>query len=71
MPYREPLHIIELVTSICALPLVAAYRLEGGGIGAPETLAWFALSWALVSAARTRWSMRRGHAGAPKGCATR
>jgi hypothetical protein len=58
MSYREPPHIIELVASVCALPLVAAYRLEGGGVGAPETLAWFALSWSLLSAARAWWTIR-------------
>jgi len=58
MSYREPPHVIELVAGLCALPLVAAYRLEGGGVGAPETLAWFALSWALLSAARTWRSIR-------------
>jgi hypothetical protein len=53
MSYREPPHLIELVASLCALPLIAAYRLEGGGVTAPETLAWFALTWALLNAART------------------
>ena len=57
MSHPEPSHIIELVASLCALPLIAAYRLEGGGVGAPETLAWLALTWALLSAARTWWKL--------------
>jgi hypothetical protein len=52
MSYREPSYIVELIAGLCALPLVVAYRLEGGGVGAPETLAWFALTWALLGAAR-------------------
>jgi hypothetical protein len=59
MSYREPPHLIELVASLCALPLVAAYRLEGGAVGAPETLAWSALTWALLNAAQTWWTIRR------------
>lgn len=56
MSYREPAYLLELIASFCALPLVAAYRVEGGSIGAPETLAWFALCWALFSAARACWT---------------
>lgn len=52
MSYQEPAYLLELVASFCSLPLVAAYRLEGGPFGAPETLAWFALCWALLSAGR-------------------
>ena len=52
MSYREPAYLIELVASFCSLPLVAAYRVEGGPVGAAETFAWFALGWALLSAAR-------------------
>src|SRR6187402_593998 len=63
MSYRESPYLLELVVSLCALPLVAAYRLEGGGVGAPETLAWITLCWALLGAARVRRTIRRRHAG--------
>lgn len=61
MSYREPPYLLELVASLCALPLVVAYRLEDGSVGAPETLASFALGWAFLSAART---LNRRHSGA-------
>jgi hypothetical protein len=61
MLYREPTYLLELVAVLCALPLVLAYRLEGGRAGAPETLAWFALCWAFLSAARTCWTIKRRH----------
>lgn len=61
MSYQEPPHLIELVAGFCALPLLAAYRLEGGGVGPAETLVWFAVTWALASAARTWWTIGRGH----------
>lgn len=70
MSYLEPAYLLEMVASVCALPLVAAYRLEGGAVGAPETLAWLALSWALVSAARTSWKVRHWHVG-PTRCVSR
>ena len=53
MSYREPPYLLELVASFCALPLVLAYRLEGGDVGAAETLAWIALCWAITSAAHS------------------
>jgi hypothetical protein len=61
MSYRESPCLLELVASLCGLPLLIAYRLEGGVVGAPETLAWFALCWGLLSAARTRWPLKRVH----------
>jgi hypothetical protein len=64
MSYREPPYLLELIASLCALPLVVAYRLESGGVAAPETLAWFALCWAIVSAARTWRTIKRRHGGA-------
>lgn len=63
MSYRESPYLLELIVSLCALPLVIAYRFEGGGVGAPETLAWLALCWAIGSAARTRRTLRRRHGG--------
>jgi hypothetical protein len=63
MSYRESAYLLELVASFCSLPLIVAYRLEGGPVGAAETLAWFALCWALFSAAlsvaKQGLSMRR------------
>jgi hypothetical protein len=67
MSYREPAYLLELIASFCALPLVAAYRVEGGSIGAPETLAWFALCWALLSAACACWTKIQSQRGGVQG----
>lgn len=60
MSDQEPPYLLELVASLCALPLILACRLEGGRVAAPETLAWLALCWAVASATRTHgcWHMR-------------
>jgi hypothetical protein len=67
MSYSEPTYLLELIASLCSLPLVAAYRIEGGGVGAPETLAWFALGWALYSLGCRLWTDVRCHPDSPKG----
>jgi hypothetical protein len=68
MSYREPRYLLELVASLCALPLVVAYRIEGGAIGAPETLAWLALGWSTLGAARSWWGLEHGPGGTKASC---